>query len=125
MLGTLYKVKVNRLENLYNVRSYTYTNTSDIRDDNFMSYTVTKFLNICILEIKFSRPAAKDILRPGIDMPEEFRPKNTITLAATNPANDSQMDYQWLRLTPQGKFYTHNFANKIVRNLQVTVCYRL
>lgn len=86
---------------------------------------MNRFLNLCILEIKFSRPSAKDVLIPAQDMSEEFRPKNTITLAATNPANDAQMDYQWLRLTPQGKFYTHNFANKIVRNLQVTICYRL
>ena len=123
LLGTLYKVKVNRLENLHNIKTYTYTNTQNVAADNFISYTVTKILNLCILEIKFSRVATKDALIPAQDMPLEFRPKNIVTLAATYSNNSTQMDYHWLRLTPQGKFYTHNLAAQTVRNLQTTITY--
>lgn len=123
LLGTLYKVKVNRLENLYNIKSYSYTNTQNVAADNFISYTVTKILNLCILEIKFSRVATKDALIPAQDMPLEFRPKNVVALAATYSNNSMQMDYHWLRLTPQGKFYTHNLAAQTVRNLQTTITY--
>ena len=112
-----------RLENLYNIKTYSYTNTSNVAADNFISYTVTKILNLCILEIKFSRVAAKDALIPAQDMPVEFRPKSIVTLAATYSNNPTQMDYHWLRLTPQGKFYTHNLAAQTVRNLQTTIAY--
>ena len=114
---------LNRLENLYNIKTYSYTNTSNVAADNFISYTVTKILNLCILEIKFSRVAAKDALIPAQDMPVEFRPKSIVTLAATYSNNPTQMDYHWLRLTPQGKFYTHNLAAQTVRNLQTTIAY--
>ena len=34
-----------------------------------------------------------------------------------------KMDYNWLRLTPEGKFYTHDNSGTTVRNLQTTVIY--
>ena len=112
------------MENLYNVKTYSYTSTENVTADNYISYTVTKFLNICILEIKFARVAAKDVLIPAQDMPVEFRPKNVVTMAGTLfNSNASQMNYHWLRLTPQGKFYTHNLASQTVRNMQTTIAY--
>ncbi len=114
---------LERLENLFNVKTYTYNNTNDINADAYIHYTATKIMNICILEIKFARPAAKDVLIPSQDMPVEFRPKKTKIFAATTPTEATKMSYHWLRLTSDGKFYTHNTAASTIKNLQTTIAY--
>ena len=63
------------MENLLKVSSYTYNNTSDINADTYVHYTATRIMNFVVLEIKFARPAAKDVLLQVADMPLEFRPK--------------------------------------------------
>lgn len=112
-----------RLENLLKVSSYTYNNTSDINADTYVHYTATRIMNFVILEIKFARPAAKDTLLQIADMPVDFRPKKIETFAAMASTGGVKMDYHWLRLTPTGKFYTHDTAATTVRNLQTTICY--
>lgn len=81
-------------------------------------------MNVCILEIKFARVAAKDVLIPALDMPIEFRPRDIVTMAGTIfNVNSDRMDYHWLRLTQNGKFYTHNLTTQTVRNMQTTIAY--
>ena len=111
-----------RLENLFKIRSYSYNNTVDVRSDMFIHYTVLKIMNICILEIKFARVASANVLIPAQDMPVEFRPLRDVLLSGTVHHGIS-MDYHWLRLTPQGKFYTHNDTGETIRNMQTTIVY--
>ena len=114
---------LERLENFLTVRTYTYNNTGDINADTYVHYTATRIMNFVVLEIKFARPASKDTLLQIADMPTEFRPKRIETFAAMASTGGVKMDYHWLRLTPGGKFYTHDTAGSTVRNLQVTICY--
>lgn len=114
---------LDRLENLYNVKSYSYHNTEDVNSDMYIHYTVLKIMNICILEIKFARVANKDIIMPATPLPAEFRPKMTEYLSAIASTGGVKMDYHWLRLEPNGHFYTHNNAGITVRNLQTTIAY--
>ena len=112
-----------RLENLFNVKTYSYHNTEDVNSDMYIHYTVLKIMNICILEIKFSRVANKDVIVPATPLPVEFRPKSTEYLSAVAATGGIKMDYHWLRLEPNGNFYTHNNAGITVRNLQTTIAY--
>ena len=113
---------LNRLENLYKIKTYGYNNSTDVRLDMFIHYSVFKIMNFCILEVKYSRVAAPNVLYNATDLPIEFRPKSDVYLSGTSKHSES-MDYHWIRLTPQGKFYTHNTANSTVRNLQAVVIY--
>ena len=107
---------------LYKIKTYGYNNSTDVRNDMFIHYSVLKIMNICILEVKYSRVASPNILYNATDMPFEFRPKADVYLSGTSKHSES-MDYHWLRLSPQGKFYTHNSATSTVRNLQAIVVY--
>ena len=111
-----------KLENLYKIKTYTYNNTSDVKADMYIHYTILKIMNICILEIKFARIATANILMPGKDLPEDFRPLSDVFLAGSAHHGVS-MDYFWLKLSTNGKFYTHNEINGTVRNMQTTVAY--
>ena len=113
---------LERLENLYKIQTYTYNNTSDVTSDMYLHYSITKIMNICILEIKFSRIAAANVLYQGTDLPPEYRPKTDVHMAG-NSKNSNSMDYHWIRLTAQGKFYTHNVLSGTFRNLQTTIVY--
>lgn len=113
---------LERLENLYKIKTYSYNNSTDVRLDMFIHYSVFKIMNFCILEVKYSRVAAPNVLYNATDLPIEFRPKSDVYLSGTSKHSES-MDYHWVRLTPQGKFYTHNTANSTVRNLQAVVVY--
>ena len=113
---------LERLENLYKIQTYTYNNTSDVTSDMYLHYSITKIMNICILEIKFSRIAAANVLYQGTDLPPEYRPKTDVHMAG-NSKNSNSMDYHWIRLTAQGKFYTHNVSSGTFRNLQTTIVY--
>lgn len=113
---------LERLENLYKIKTYGYNNSTDVRLDMFIHYSVFKIMNFCILEVKYSRVAAPNVLYNATDLPIEFRPKSDVYLSGTSKHSES-MDYHWIRLTPQGKFYTHNTANSTVRNLQAVVVY--
>ena len=112
-----------RLENLFNVKTYSYHNTEDVNSDMYMHLTALKIMNICILEIKFARVANKDVIMPATALPSEFRPKNIEYLSAIASTGGVKMDYHWLRLEPNGHFYTHNNAGITVRNLQTTIAY--
>ena len=112
-----------KLENLYNVKTYSYHNTEDVNSDMYIHYTVLKIMNICILEIKFARVANKDVIMPAAPLPVEFRPKSTEYLSAIASTGGIKMDYHWLRLEANGNFYTHNNAGITVRNLQTTIAY--
>lgn len=112
-----------KLENLFNVKTYSYHNTEDVNSDMYIHYTVLKIMNICILEIKFARVANKDVIMPATALPAEFRPKNIEYLSAIASTGGVKMDYHWLRLEPNGNFYTHNNAGITVRNLQTTIAY--
>ena len=112
-----------KLENLYNVKTYSYHNTEDVNSDMYIHYTVLKIMNICILEIKFARVANKDVIMPATPLPAEFRPKMTEYLSAIASTGGVKMDYHWLRLETNGHFYTHNNAGITVRNLQTTIAY--
>lgn len=114
---------LDRLENLFNVKTYSYHNTEDVNSDMYIHYTVLKIMNICILEIKFARVANKDIVMPANPLPAEFRPKSIEYLSAIASTGGIKMDYHWLRLEPNGHFYTHNNAGITVRNLQTTIAY--
>lgn len=114
---------LNRLENLFNIKTYSYHNTEDVNSDMYIHYTVLKIMNICILEIKFARVANKDIVMPANPLPAEFRPKSIEYLSAIASTGGVKMDYHWLRLEPNGHFYTHNNAGITVRNLQTTIAY--
>ena len=114
---------LERLENLFNVKTYSYHNTEDVNSDMYIHYTVLKIMNICILEIKFARVANKDVIMPATPLPAEFRPKMTEYLSAIASTGGVKMDYHWLRLEPNGHFYTHNNAGITVRNLQTTIAY--
>ena len=114
---------LERLENLYNVKTYSYHNTEDVNSDMYIHYTVLKIMNICILEIKFARVANKDVIMHATPLPAEFRPKMTEYLSAIASTGGVKMDYHWLRLEPNGHFYTHNNAGITVRNLQTTIAY--
>ena len=111
------------MENFLRVRTYTYNNTVDINADTYIHYTATRIMNFTILEIKFARPAAKDVLLQVADMPLEFRPKKIEYLAGIASSGGVKMDYNWLRLTPEGKFYTHDNSRVTARNLQTTIVY--
>ena len=111
------------MENLFNVKTYSYHNTEDVNSDMYIHYTVLKIMNICILEIKFSRVANKDVIVPATPLPVEFRPRSTEYLSAVASTGGVKMDYHWLRLEPNGHFYTHNNAGITVRNLQTTIAY--
>lgn len=112
-----------KLENLFNIKTYSYHNTEDVNSDMYIHYTVLKIMNICILEIKFARVANKDIVMPANPLPAEFRPKSIEYLSAIASTGGIKMDYHWLRLEPNGHFYTHNNAGITVRNLQTTIAY--
>lgn len=112
-----------KLENLFNVKTYSYHNTEDVNSDMYIHYTVLKIMNICILEIKFARVANKDVIMPATPLPVEFRPKSTEYLSAIASTGGIKMDYHWLRLEANGNFYTHNNAGITVRNLQTTIAY--
>lgn len=116
-------VNLNKLENLFNVKTYSYHNTEDVNSDMYIHYTVLKIMNICILEIKFARVANKGIVMPATPLPAEFRPRSTEYLSAVASTGGIKMDYHWLRLEPNGNFYTHNNAGITVRNLQTTIAY--
>ena len=111
-----------KLENLYTIKTYSYNNTSDVRADMYIDYKVLKIMNICILEIKFSRVGAPNVLYNATDLPAEFRPKTDVHMSGVSKHSES-MDYHWIRLTSQGKFYTHNPSNGTFRNLQATIVY--
>ena len=111
-----------RLENLYKIQTYSYNNSTDVRADMYIDYKVLKIMNICILEIKFSRVGAPNVLYNATDLPTEFRPKTDVYMSGVSKHSES-MDYHWIRLTSQGKFYTHNFSNGTFRNLQTTIVY--
>lgn len=111
-----------RLENLYKIKTYGYNNSTDVRLDMFIHYSVFKIMNFCILEVKYSRVAAPNVLYNATDLPAEFRPKSDVYLSGTSKHSES-MDYHWIRLNSQGKFYTHNTATSTVRNLQAVVVY--
>lgn len=113
---------LERLENLYKIQTYSYNNSTDVRADMYIDYKVLKIMNICILEIKFSRVGAPNILYNATDLPLEFRPKTDVYMSGVSKHSES-MDYHWIRLTSQGKFYTHNFSNGTFRNLQTTIVY--
>ena len=113
---------LKRLENLYKIKTYTYNNTTDVKSDMYVHYTILKIMNICILEIKFARIATENILMPGKDLPLEFRPLSDVFLAGS-AHHGTSMDYFWLKLTTAGKFYTHNTINETVRNMQTTIAY--
>ena len=113
---------LDRLENLYKIKTYGYNNSTDVRLDMFIHYSVFKIMNFCILEVKYSRVAAPNVLYNATDLPAEFRPKSDVYLSGTSKHSES-MDYHWIRLTSQGKFYTHNTATSTVRNLQAVVVY--
>ena len=115
-------IRFSIVENLYKIKTYGYNNSTDVRLDMFMHYSVFKIMNFCILEIKYSRVASPNILYNATDLPAEFRPKSDVYLSGTSKHSES-MDYHWIRLTPQGKFYTFNTANSTVRNLQAIVIY--
>ena len=106
---------LERLENLFNVKTYSYHNTEDVNSDMYMHLTA--------LEIKFARVANKDVIMPATALPSEFRPKNIEYLSAIASTGGVKMDYHWLRLEPNGHFYTHNNAGITVRNLQTTIAY--
>ena len=110
------------MENLYKIKTYSYNNSTDVRLDMFIHYSVFKIMNFCILEVKYSRVAAPNVLYNATDLPIEFRPKSDVYLSGTSKHSES-MDYHWIRLTNQGKFYTHNFSNGTFRNLQATIAY--
>ena len=110
------------LENLYTIKTYSYNNTSDVRADMYIDYKILKIMNICILEIKFSRVGAPNVLYNATDLPTEFRPKTDVHMSGVSKHSES-MDYHWIRLTAQGKFYTHNASNGTFRNLQATIAY--
>ena len=110
------------MENLFKIQTYTYNNTSDVRSDMYIDYRVLKIMNICILEIKFSRVGSANVLYQGTDLPAEFRPKTDVHMAGNSKHSES-MDYHWIRLSPQGKFYTHNASSGTFRNLQTTIVY--
>ena len=114
---------LDRLENLFNIKTYSYHNTEDVNSDMYIHYTVLKIMKICILEIKFARVANKDIVMPANPLPAEFRPKSIEYLSAIASTGGIKMDYHWLRLEPNGHFYTHNNAGITVRNLQTTIAY--
>ena len=80
-------------------------------------------MNICILEIKFARVANKDIDIPATPLPAEIRPKSNENLSDVASTGGVKMDYHWLRLEPNGNFYTHNNAGVNVKNLQTTIAY--
>ena len=111
-----------KLENLYKIQTYSYNNSTDVRTDMYIDYKVLKIMNICILEIKFSRVGAPNVLYNATDLPLEFRPKTDVYMSGVSKHSES-MDYHWIRLTNQGKFYTHNFSNGTFRNLQTTIVY--
>ena len=111
-----------KLENLYKIKTYTYNNTTDVKSDMYVHYTILKVMNICILEIKFARVASANVLIPGKDLPLEFRPLSD-TFLAGSAHHGTSMDYFWLKLTTNGKFYTHNEINGTVRNMQTTIAY--
>ena len=111
-----------RLENLYKIQTYTYNNTSDVRSDMYIDFKVFKIMIFCILEIKYSRVAAPNVLYQATDLPVEFRPKVDVHMSGNSKHSES-MDYHWIRLSPQGKFYTHNASSSTVRNLQTVVVY--
>jgi len=115
-------VNLYRLENLYKIQTYSYNNSIDVRTDMYIDYKVLKIMNICILEIKFSRVGAPNVLYNATDLPLEFRPKTDVYMSGVSKHSES-MDYHWIRLTNQGKFYTHNFSNGTFRNLQTTIVY--
>lgn len=110
------------MENLYKIQTYTYNNTSDVRSDMYIDFKVFKIMNFCILEIKYSRVAAPNILYQATDLPLEFRPKVDVHMSGNSKHSES-MDYHWIRLSTQGKFYTHNASSSTVRNLQTVVVY--
>ena len=111
-----------KLENLFKIQTYIYNNTSDVRSDMYIDFKVFKIMNFCILEIKYSRVGAPNVLYNATDLPLEFRPKTDVYMAGVSKHSES-MDYHWIRLTSQGKFYTHNFSNGTFRNLQTTIVY--
>ena len=113
---------LERLENLFKIQTYIYNNTSDVRSDMYIDFKVFKIMNFCILEIKYSRVGAPNVLYNATDLPLEFRPKTDVYMAGVSKHSES-MDYHWIRLTSQGKFYTHNFSNGTFRNLQTTIVY--
>ena len=113
---------LERLENLYKIQTYSYNNSTDVRTDMYIDYKVLKIMNICILEIKFSRVGAPNVLYNATDLPFEFRPKTDVHMSGVSKHSES-MDYHWIRLTSQGKFYTHNASNGTFRNLQTTIVY--
>ena len=115
--------RFSTVENLFNVKTYSYHNTEDVNSDMYMHLTALKIMNICILEIKFARVANKDVIMPATALPSEFRPKNIEYLSAIASTGGVKMDYHWLRLEPNGHFYTHNNAGITVRNLQTTIAY--
>nr|DAM65670.1 MAG TPA: hypothetical protein [Caudoviricetes sp.] len=88
----------------------------------YIDFKVFKIMNFCILEVKYSRVASPNVLYNATDLPLEFRPKTDVYVAGVSKHSES-MDYHWIRLTNQGKFYTHNTANSTVRNLQAIVVY--
>lgn len=113
---------LERFENLYNIKVYSYNNTTNVKADMYIHYTITKILNVCILEVKFARIATANILMPGKDLPLEFRPQSDVFLAGA-AHHGTSMDYFWLKLSTNGKFYTHNEINETVRNMQTTIAY--
>jgi putative uncharacterized protein FNV0812 len=72
---------LNRFLNLYTIKTYSYNNTSDVRADMYIDYKILKIMNICILEIKFSRVGTLNILYNATDLPAEFRPKTDVHMS--------------------------------------------
>ena len=89
---------LERLENLYKIQTYSYNNSTDVRADMYIDYKVLKIMNICILEIKFSRVGAPNVLYNTTDLPTEFRPKTDVYMSGVSKHSES-MDYHWIRLT--------------------------
>ena len=110
------------LENLYNIKVYSYSNTTNISAVNYAHIYAIKIANVVIMNIKYARVAQNGVLMPFNQLPDNFKPKADVYLSGC-AAHNTNMDYHWLRLTPTGFFYTHNAANTNVANLETTIAY--
>ena len=107
---------------MYNIKVYAYNNTTDISAVNYVHIYAIKIANVVIMNIKYARVAQNDVLMPFEQLPDDFKPRNTVYLSGC-AAHNINMDYHWLRLTTSGYFYTHNTARSNIANLETTIAY--
>mgnify|MGYP000101645152 CR=1 FL=1 len=110
------------LENLYNIKVYSYSNTTNISAVNYAHIYAIKIANVVIMNIKYARVAQNGVLLPFDQLPDDFRPRSDVYLSGC-AAHNINMDYHWLKITTAGFFYTHNAANSNVANLETTIAY--